>query len=371
MSNGLEENTADINKNQIKCKDCGGVLNFSPGTSHLKCQYCATENAIVIETADAEEIDFKKFLSEKVHSSVEQQISAVKCNGCGASTTLAPNVTSDNCPFCATPLIISNGETKSIIKPKYILPFNIERKKADELFKNWLQSLWFAPNDLKAYAERSTEKLQGMYMPYWTYDSKTNTDYSGMRGDYYYVTESYTDSNGNESKREVRKTAWTNANGGVQNSFDDILVCASKALPDEMTRGLEPWDLPELVNYNDSFLSGFKTESYQIEVKEGFDVAKKVMEEPIREAIIDDIGGDDQQISTVNTKYTDITFKHILLPLWISAYRYGDKPFRFTINARTGEVHGERPFSGWKIFFLVITIVSVVAASIYLWKSKQ
>lgn len=370
MSNGFDEKTAEINKNQIKCKDCGGVLNFSPGTSHLKCQYCGTDNEIVVEKAQAEEIDFEKFLSEKSHTQEEQQISTVKCNGCGASTTLAPNVTSDNCPFCATPLIISSGTTKSIIKPKYMLPFKIERKKADGLFKEWVGGLWFAPNDLKAYAERTTEKLNGMYMPYWTYDSNTTSDYSGMRGDYYYVTESYTDSEGNEQTREVRKTAWTPASGVVYNSFDDILVCASKALPDKMTRELEPWDLPELVNYNDGFLSGFKTESYQVEVKEGFDVAKNVMEGTINTSIRNDIGGDEQQIITTNTTYNDITFKHILLPLWISAYRYSDKVYRFTINARTGEVHGERPYSAWKIFFLVVSILAVIGGAIYFFKSR-
>lgn len=371
MSNEFDEKTAEINKNQIKCKDCAGTLNFTPGTSHLKCQYCGTDNEIVVEKANAEEIDFEKFLAEKVHTSEEQQISTVKCGECGASTTLAPNVTSDNCPFCATPLIIANSSIKSIIKPKYMLPFNIDRKKADGLFKEWVGGLWFAPNDLKAYVEHSKEKLNGMYMPYWTYDSNTSSDYSGMRGDYYYVSESYTDSEGNESTREVRKTAWTPSSGYVHNSFDDVLVCASKALPDEMTRGLEPWDLPELVNYNEGFLSGFKTESYQIEVKEGFDVAKKVMEAPIKETIRGDIGGDEQQIVSVNTKYNDITFKHILLPLWISAYRYGDKPYRFTINARTGEVHGERPYSAAKIILLVVTIIAVIAGGIYLWKSRQ
>lgn len=371
MSDGFDEKTAEINKNQIKCKDCAGTLNFTPGTSNLKCQYCGTDNEIVVEKANAEEIDFEKFLSEKIHTSEEQQISTVKCGECGASTTLAPNVTSDNCPFCATPLIIANSSIKSIVKPKYMLPFKIERKKADGLFKDWVGSLWFAPNDLKSYVEHSKEKLNGMYMPYWTYDSSTSSDYSGMRGDYYYVSESYTDSEGNSQTREVRKTAWIPSSGGVHNSFDDILVCASKALPDEMTRGLEPWDLPELVNYNEGFLSGFKTESYQVEVKEGFDVAKKVMEEPIKETIRGDIGGDEQQIITVNTKYNDVTFKHILLPLWISAYRYGDKPFRFTINARTGEVHGERPYSAAKIILLVVTIIAVIAGGIYLWKSRQ
>lgn len=369
--NEFNEKTAEIDQHKIKCKECGAFLTYAVGTTNLKCQYCAAENEIKTEKADAEEIDFDKFLSEKSGGQEEQTVNTVKCNACGASSTLAPNVTADNCAFCATPLIIANGGPRTLIKPKSMLPFKIERKKADGLFIDWVKSLWWAPNDLKHYASQTSDKLNGMYLPYWTYDSNTNSDYSGERGDYYYVTESYTDSDGNEQTKEVRHTRWSSVNGYVHNNFDDILVCASKALPDEMTRELEPWDLPELVNYNDSFLSGFKTECYQVEVREGFDVAKKVMDKEIDETVKKDIGGDEQRVSNISTQYNNVTFKHILLPLWISAYRYNEKVYRFTINARTGEVHGERPYSAAKIALAIITVIAVVASAIWFFKSRQ
>ncbi|HWY33491.1 MAG TPA: hypothetical protein VNX68_02520, partial [Nitrosopumilaceae archaeon] len=233
------------------------------------------------------------------------------------------------------------------------------------LFLTWVGSLWFAPNDLKSYASRTHEKLNGMYLPYWTYDSDTSSDYTGERGVYYYVTESYTDDKGDTQTQEVQKVAWTFVSGYVSNKFDDVLVCASNALPDKLTRTLEPWDLPELVNYDDGFLSGFKTESYQVDVKSGFDVAKKVMEVEISKTVTKDIGGDLQRVNNINTKYDNITFKHILLPMWISAYRYSDKVYRFMINARTGEVQGERPYSAMKIFLFVLSILIVIAAIIF------
>jgi LSD1 subclass zinc finger protein len=370
MSNELNEKTAEVDQGKVKCHDCGAFLTFAPGTTHLNCQYCGAKNEIKTEKAEAVEIDFEKFLSQASHAQEEQQVSTVKCDGCGASTTMAPNVTSDNCPFCATPLVIKNGTTRSLIRPKYMLPFKVDRKKADGLFVSWVKGLWWAPNDLKHYASQTSEKLNGMYMPYWTYDSNTASHYTGMRGDYYYDTETYTDSEGKAQTRRVQKTRWTPASGHVSRSFDDVLVCASKALPDKMTRELEPWDLPELVNYNDSFLSGFKTESYQVEVKEGFDVAKKVMDKEIRNDVTKDIGGDTQTITSVDTDYKDITFKHILLPIWISAYRYNDKVYRFTINARTGEVQGERPYSAMKIALAVIGVLAVVAVGVWFFKFR-
>ncbi|MFL5753924.1 MAG: zinc finger domain-containing protein [Bacteroidia bacterium] len=373
MSNQFNEKTAEVDQHKIKCKGCAAFLTYEPGTTHLKCQYCGDANEIKAERAQVEEIDFESFIAQKMDAGQMQEISTVKCDGCGASTTLKPNITSDACPFCATPLVIKNGTTSSIIRPKYTLPFKIDRKKADQLFIGWVGGLWFAPSDLKAYASRTTDKLNGMYLPYWTYDSKTYSSYSGQRGDHYYVTESYsTTENGQEvtRTREVQKTAWTFVTGYVHNTFDDILVCASKALPDEMTRSLEPWDLPELVDHNDAFLSGFKAESYQVGVKDGFDVAKGVMKPEIEKTIMNDIGGDVQRVDNVDTQYNDVSFKHILLPMWISAYRYNEKVYRFLINARTGEVQGERPYSAMKIFLFVLSILIVIAAAVYFWKKQ-
>ncbi|HRA24683.1 MAG TPA: hypothetical protein PLK52_14030, partial [Usitatibacteraceae bacterium] len=62
-----------------------------------------------------------------------------------------------------------------------------------------------------------------------------------------------------------------------------------------------------------------------------------------------DIGGDQQRIHSVSTRYSGVKFKHVLLPVWISAYRYRDKAYRFLINGQTGEVSGESPKSWWKI----------------------
>ena len=95
------------------------------------------------------------------------------------------------------------------------------------------------------------------------------------------------------------------------------------------------------------------------------------MQPVIEDSIKRDIGGDVQQIHSIHTDYQDITFKHILLPLWISAYKYNDKTYRFTVNARTGEVQGERPYSGWKIFFFCFTLTAIIAGSILFYKKLK
>ena len=161
--------------------------------------------------------------------------------------------------------------------------------------------------------------------------------------------------------RTVTKIRWNNVSGHVDNIFDDVLVVASKSLPQEYVEKLEPWELENMLPFNEGYLSGFKTESYQVDIKEGFDNAKIKMDERIRASVCRDIGGDHQRIHTLNTVYNNITFKHILLPIWISAYMFKDKVYRFLINGRTGEVQGERPYS-----WIKIAAVSILAAAIIL-----
>jgi ribosomal protein S27E len=360
----MEENTKETATNQqLKCKECGAFMKFLPGSTSLTCEYCGALNEIGKSSEKIEEVDFNSFIANKFDSEEKQSIVTVKCTSCGASTTLRPNVTSDICPFCGTSLVVSSGSTSSILKPKSLLPFIINQKQGFESFLKWLKKLWFAPSALKKCVT-SADKFNGIYIPYWTYDSNTSSSYSGARGTYYYVTETYTTTENGKSvtkTRQVRKTRWTPVSGHVNNSFDDVLVIASTSLPVKYAEKLEPWDLKNLLPYDDKFLSGFRTESYQVDVKTGFDKAKVIMDNIITQSVKRNIGGDEQRVYSVNTSYNDITFKHVLLPIWISAYKFKNKVYQFLINGRTGEVQGERPYSVWKIIFFSLGIIAVIA----------
>ena len=354
--------------NELACTGCGAILQFKPGSTSLVCTYCGAENAIAQSTEIIEEIDYEKFIHEKLDKEEKVDIVAVRCNACGASITLDPNITSDQCPYCASNIVIKSGTTSSLLKPKSLIPFAVDRKKAAELFRNWISGLWFAPSDLKR-ADIVNEKLNGIYVPYWTYDTNTQTWYTGQRGDYYYVNETYTTTENNQTvtkTRQVRKTRWTPASGQVHNSFDDILIIASHSLPIKHTERLEPWNLGQLLPFNDKYLSGFRSESYQVDVTTGLNEAKAKMAPVIQTTVRRDIGGDEQQIATMNTTYTDITFKHILLPIWISSYRFKDKVYRFLVNGQTGKIQGERPYSVLKIFLLILAIIAIIVAIVML-----
>jgi len=352
-------NATVTQERRFPCGQCGAKLEFAPGRGALTCPYCGHVNPIARPMEAIEELDFHAALAELERQAPTQRSTTLKCGACGALTDKPEDVTATACPFCGSDIVTSET-TQSRIQPKSLLPFQIKREEADGAFRQWLGRLWFAPSKLKRFAA-TDRRLSGMYVPYWTYDCATTSRYTGQRGDDYTTTETvYV--NGKLVTRTVVRTRWSSVSGEVENSFDDLLVVASHSLPNEYTVKLEPWDLERLVPYADEYLSGFRAESYQVSLGDGFVVAQGMMKPTIEETICADIGGDHQRISSIDTSYRDITFKHILLPIWISAYRYHDKVYRFLVNARTGEVQGERPYSAWKITGFVLMLLAIGGA---------
>lgn len=345
---------------ELKCSGCGAILKYATGTQSLVCTYCGAQTDIAARAGAIEEIDFDRFIAELYEQEAKLEVSTVKCDACGACVTFQPNVTADHCPYCAANIVVKGGTTSTQLKPRSLIPFAIDKKKATGLFQAWLSSRWFAPADLKARA--SSGQLDGVYIPYWTYDAQTRTAYAGERGTHYYVTESYSAQENGRTvtrTRQVRHTRWAPVSGEVQNAFDDLLVAANRALPEKYVTALEPWNLKALLPFNEEYLSGFRAQSYQVDVKEGLALAKQRMDPAIGAAIRSDIGGDEQRIGSKTTHYSGVSFKHVLLPLWISSYRYGAKIYRFLVNGQTGEVQGERPYA---ILTIILCILGVVAA---------
>ncbi|MBT7165355.1 MAG: hypothetical protein HN904_21425 [Victivallales bacterium] len=359
-----EATPAEAPKGQIEfpCEKCGGIMKFAPTSQGVTCVYCGHEMKVPQSDEDVEELDLAEFMAHAQEQEDMLEEALVTCSACGAETTFDPEVRSGECPFCGTP-IVAEAHTNRVIRPKSLLPFAVAKQDGLALFKAWVRSRWFAPSKLKHAADdASRSKLNGIYVPHWTYDANTISHYTGERGDDYWETQHYTTTENGKTvhkTRQVRKTRWHRVSGTVYQMFDDILVLASESLPTAYAEKLEPWDLENLVPFEEKYLAGFRTERYQISLERGFERACSVMDDAIRQSIEHDIGGDHQRIHSVRTRRQNLTFKHILLPIWLSAYRYQGKPYRFMINARTGEVQGERPWSVWKILGAVLGVVAV------------
>ncbi len=352
--------------NQFPCDQCGALQTFAPGSGSLACPYCGYENAIHDSGAAIVEYDFREALHKLAEAPPATERQGVRCESCAAAFAFAEHVHAGECPFCGTPIVQAAGHSRPI-KPRSLLPFRITEDEALTRFREWIKGLWFAPGKIKRYA-RGQARLAGVYVPYWTYDSDTATRYRGERGDAYYVTQAYTATvNGKRVRRtrRVRKIRWTPVSGRVARFFDDVLVGASQSLPRRITDRLAPWDLDNLVPYDDQYLSGFSSEIYQVGLDEGFDEAVTIMNRVIRADIARDIGGDEQRIRSMDTRHRSTTFKHLLLPVWSAGFTFRDKTYRFVVNGRTGQVQGERPWSVWKVGAAVIAGL-VLAVGIFL-----
>ena len=287
-----------------------------------------------------------------------------QCPNCAAQVEFADSSQAAECPFCATPVVVDTGMHRHI-KPRAVLPFALPEEVARDAMKDWLGSLWFAPNGLQAYA-RKGRKMDGIYVPYWTYDAQTDTRYTGERGTVYYETRTVM-RDGKRSQVRVAKVRWRGTSGRVARFFDDVLVLASRSLPKRFTDALEPWDLAALEPYAPEYLAGFRAEGYTVPLDEGYQEARAKMDAMIRRDIKFDIGGDRQRIHSMDVDLSNMTFKHILLPVWLAAYKYRGKSYRFVVNGRTGRVQGERPFSAIKITFAVIAGLIAAAVIGYLY----
>jgi predicted RNA-binding Zn-ribbon protein involved in translation (DUF1610 family) len=351
---------------QLSCEQCGAVLSYQPGTSQLTCQYCGHSNPIVDQPIEIVEYDLYDALERGLDQTPSEEAQVAKCTSCGAQFTFERAKHAGGCPFCGQQIVADTGTVRQI-KPSGVLPFALEERAARERVQGWLKGLWFAPSKLKSFA-RTEGRLAGMYLPYWTYDSHTETDYVGQRGTIFVEPMRVVRViNGRRVAQTemVQKVRWQPVSGRVRRYFNDVVVLGSHTLPAWMTDRLGPWDLQDLRPYTPEYLTGFQSEAYQVALGEGFENAKEKMRAALQVDVAADIGGDLQRIERMEIRHLEPTFKHILLPAWLGAFRYGGKAYHLCVNGRTGLVQGERPYSAWKIAFAVLLVAILLGLFLY------
>jgi LSD1 subclass zinc finger protein len=354
---------SDAKSEQFTCPACGGQTMYAPGTTSLKCSSCGAEQAITDAAGTIVEHSYDAWakLAPKPVATIGEQ--TLKCQNCGATTET--DLLADTCQFCSG-VLVPVDHPAGLIVPEAVVPFGIDKGAANQAFSKWVKSRRFAPNALKKVG--STEAIKGTYIPHWTYDAQTQTDYSGRRGEHYYETVTRTVSDGNGQSHteteQVQRTRWYHASGEVSRAFDDVVVRASNQLNPKRLEKAGPWDLAKAVGYRPEYLAGYSALRYDVDPDVGLQDARGQMENVITGDVKHDIGGDEQQINKMNVHYAAVMFKLMLMPLWIASYVFAGKTFQVVVNANTGEVVGERPVSKLKIFLTVLVALIVIAAII-------
>jgi len=334
------------------CANCGGVIKYDIADAKFRCSSCKGESSIETLSETVLEYDFSQYEEREKNSVAFEGVAVVHCQNCGCEITFEKSQVATSCPMCASTQVATIKQAGGI-PPEGIVPFKIDKIEAVQKFKQWVKSRWFAPNDFKKKCS-GEGSLKGMYLPFWTFDADAISGYTGRGGN----DRTQTDREG----KTTTVTDWSFVSGMVSTSFDDIQVCASEKEKD--IKGILPFNTVESTKpYATSYLSGFHAELYTIKADKAFESAKKVMEKELRSLAMQDIQNryDRAEISILNTIHSNVTYKHLLLPVWSSAFGFKGKIFNYFINGETGKVHGKRPYSIPKILATIAGGILIIA----------
>ena len=261
------------------------------------------------------------------------------------------------CDFCGSPAMIAVDDVKAPITPSAVIPFAVSESKVRETIRNWYAAHWFAPNTLGAKA--LTDTVHGVYLPYWTFDAQVRAQWQAEAGTYY-----YTENQRGEREQHVR---WESVAGEIENFFDDILVGASKGVHPALLDGVEPFPTTSesLKPYDPGYLSGWVVEQYQIDLLEAAKASRYRMDGAVHSMCASQVPGDTYRNLEINADYSGLTFKHVLLPVWLLTYDYGARSFQVVVNGITGKISGEYPLSWIKVaiaVFAALIIILIIAS---------
>ena len=351
------------------CTTCGGQLEFDIALQKLKCPNCGNVQDII---EDAGRVTAEQDFQTAVARLHEQAAAApqvvgekeVVCQNCGGHTTFTGTLTSTRCPYCATPIQRDDvHDAPARLPVDGVLPFQVEEATARESLEKWINSRWFAPSEFKKY--KQTGSFASVYASYFTYDAETDTWYEGRRGEEYTVTVGEGD-----KRRTETRVNWYPASGEVHNSFDDVAVLANTGFDHDKVSALEPWPTQQARPFSAEYIAGHLCRTYDKDVEGCLGEARQRMDGVIDSTIRSDIGGDRQDINRKDTTVRSLTFKHLLLPIWLLTVIYAGRPFQVFINGITGEVQGERPWSKVKIAVAVVVALIVITIVAIVWQSS-
>ena len=355
-------------RSKFSCPSCGAEATWNPAKKALVCNFCGTVSPATVELTGFGQTEEKIVEHELVQAlrnipdtarGWEARKTQVKCQSCQAISVFDEKTVAQRCEFCGSASLVPYEEIKASFRPESLLPLKIGDTQVRDAVRAWYGSRWFAPNRLKTGA--LTDTVKGLYIPYWTFDAQVHADWTATSGDYYYVTESYTDSKGNRQTRQVRKVRWYPSAGSLDHFFDDELISASRGVHPQLLQKVEPFPTKELVPYNASFLSGWTVERYQIDLPAAAQVSRQRMETATQRLCASKVPGDTHKDLNVRADFSAQTFKHVLVPVWLLSYDFHGKSFQCIVNGYTGSIAGEYPKSWVKIALAVVAVIVVIS----------
>lgn len=340
------ESTTDVSK----CPTCGANLVYSPTDKTLVCEYCGYSKKIDF-TNLGEEKSFSELL--KTDNSWAEDARVFVCNNCGAQQVLSKNEISVKCSFCGTTNVVEKNDILGL-KPNALLPFLIDSAAAGNHARTWAKKRWLAPRSFKKSV--NPENIHGNYIPAFTFDSLIKTHYEGRLGKDHTVTVRV---NGKTVTRT--ETKWFHVSGYFEHFFNDVLIQASDSISQKSINKISPFDTDHSQQYKNEFLHGFTASQYSKDGETCWKEAKGVMQNATRSMILSKYDYDRVDYLNFPMSYEAITYKYLLLPIYVGHFSFRQKLYNFFVNGQNGKVTGKTPLSPLRVGLLVL--LGLVAAA--------
>lgn len=287
-----------------------------------------------------------------------QQIS---CRNCGATTDFEVTANVLKCAFCGSEQVVAQPSDPNRPTPESILSFVVEEEQARAAYREWLGNGFFRPGDLSKSA--SLREIRAVFLPFWAFDARANTQWTAMSGRHRTsVRQVQTVVNGQTVLRDqqVQETDWFPASGDHVGQYTWELVSASKGLEQAWVDAIEPFNFGELREYDGKYLLGRGAEEAALDRAQAEDVARKLIEAKEQSECARLVPGDTHRDLRVSTALEDVAARMIFLPVWLAAFAYKQKVYRFVVNGQTGKVTGEAPLSYFKVALVVGAVALVI-----------
>ena len=340
----------------IACPSCGANMVYDAETGDLYCEHCGTRQQIFAHAS--EEQSFENLLRQDGGWAEESHV--FLCRNCGAREVLDKNEIAKTCPFCGTSNIVQTDELPGL-RPNAILPFHITKDDAASNVRKWFKKRLLAPQKFRKSAR--PEEIKAVYLPAFTFDARTESWYNATLGKYYYVTRHQ----GGKTVRE-RRIRYFTVNGHYNSAFDDILIQASANVDSKSIGKLQPFNTGESKEYRQEYLSGYTATQNSKSGMECWEEAKGVIGGLLKSQILAMYTYDVVSSFNIRTNYFDMTYKYILIPVYVGHCNWRAKLYNFFINGFNGKVAGKTPVSPLKVTFLVLVAAAILVGLYFIFR---
>ena len=339
-----------------KCLNCGATIKYNPKKKKFTCEYCKAEFTSEDLKNNKEKIN-KQTTLKKEFSEMEEMEGYV-CKNCGATIVSLENISSTSCLYCKSNAIIKN-RLSGIYKPDNIILFQYKKEEAIEEWFKLCKGRLLIPKDFTD--KKNINELVGLYVPFWLYDV-SNKAYLKCNGT---KVTTWMD-----SRYIYTKTDTYRVERGGDLSFVSVPNDGAKRFDDTIMNAIEPFDYKDLIDFDSSYLAGFLSEKYDVDMNEAYQNAKLRIENDSTTYLRSEMKGYVSLVNKESKNELQINrTQYVLLPVFVLNIKYNDKIYHFAMNGQTKKMVGEIPVSKTKLLMLIlITFILSIGIIILLFK---